>query len=132
MITYTNITLYIILGFLVGLLIGFAAWYRSKLASQREKEELRVSLAALEKEREADIEKLKWTEQVETKMREAFTALASEALQTNAEALTQQTKGNLKSLVDPLFNCIMGYPPYIFTIHYTSSTGCRGNCVLSQ
>ena len=64
-----------------------AAWYRSKEAFQREREALKISLTALEKEREADAEKLTWVEQAESNMREAFAALAGQALQANAEAL---------------------------------------------
>ncbi len=102
MLTDIHGILYIILGFFAGLLIGTAAWYRAKLTSQKEKEELRMSLTALEKERESDSEKLKWTAQAESHMREAFTALASNALRTNSEALALQARTDLKSLVDPL------------------------------
>lgn len=113
MMTYTHSILYIILGFFAGLLIGTAAWYRSKLTSQKEKEELRVSLTALEKEREGDTEKLKWTAQAESNMREAFAALASNALRMNSEALAQQARTDLKSLVDPLKDNLTSLDGYV-------------------
>lgn len=96
------IVLAVVSGFLLGLFIGLAVWYRTKAASQKEREELKISLTALEKEREADTEKLSWADQAESKMREAFAALASDALQANSEALTKRTKGDLESVVDPL------------------------------
>ncbi len=113
MMTDLHSILYIILGFLAGLLIGSAAWYRSKLTSQREKEELRVSLTILEKEREGDTEKLKWTAQAESNMREAFAALASNALRVNSEALAQQARTDLKSLVDPLKENLSSLDGYV-------------------
>ena len=96
------IVLAVVSGFFLGLFIGLAAWYRAKSASQKEREELKISLTALEKEREADTEKLSWADQAESKMREAFAALASDALQANSEALTKRTKGDLEGVVDPL------------------------------
>ena len=96
------IVLAVVCGFLLGLFIGLAVWYRTKAASQKETEALKISLTALEKEREADTDKLSWVEQAESKMREAFAALASDALQANSEALTRRTKGDLGNIVDPL------------------------------
>jgi len=96
------IVLAVVSGFFLGLFIGLAAWYRAKSASQKEREELKISLTALEKEREADTEKLSWAEQAESKMREAFAALASDALQANSEVLTKRTKGDLEGVVNPL------------------------------
>ena len=90
------------LGLLAGLLIGLFLLFRTKSASQREGEALKIRVATLEKEREADVEKLQWTEQAESKLREAFAALASEALIANTETLTKQAQGDLKNLVNPL------------------------------
>jgi len=89
-------------GFLVGLFIGLAVWYRTKSSLQKERQDLMISLTALEKEREADTQKLSWTEQAESNLREAFTSLAGKALNANSEALAQRTKGDLKSVIDPL------------------------------
>ncbi|MBU0985977.1 MAG: DNA recombination protein RmuC [Proteobacteria bacterium] len=89
-------------GFLVGLLIGLAAWIRARSAAQAAGESLKIRIAELEKEREADVEKLRWTEQAEFKMRDAFAALANEALRLNSETLARQAQGDLKTVVEPL------------------------------
>ena len=80
MIPHINIILSAIFGFLIGLLIGLAVWLRTKSTFQSEKEELRIRLVTLEKEREADADKIKWIEQAEYKMRDAFASLARNAL----------------------------------------------------
>ncbi|NQT69827.1 MAG: DNA recombination protein RmuC [Desulfobacteraceae bacterium] len=103
----------IVSGFLAGLLIGLAVWHRTRSAYQSEREEFKVRIATLEKGREADMEQLKWTEQAESKMREAFTALASEALKDNSEALSRQARRNLKSLVDPLKENLTSLDGYV-------------------
>jgi DNA recombination protein RmuC len=103
----------IVSGFLAGLLIGLAVWHRTRSTYQIEREEFKVRIATLEKEREADMEQLKWTEQAESKMREAFAALASEALKDNSEALSRQARTNLKSLVDPLKENLTSLDGYI-------------------
>ena len=103
----------IVSGFLAGLLIGLAVWHRTRSAYQSEREEFKVRIATLEKGREADMEQLKWTEQAESKMREAFTALASEALKDNSEALSRQARSNLKSLVDPLKENLTSLDGYV-------------------
>ena len=103
----------IVSGFLAGLLIGLAIWHRARSASQLEREGFKVRIATLEKEREADMEQLKWTEQAESKMRETFAALASEALKDNSEALSRQARTNLKSLVDPLKENLTSLDGYV-------------------
>lgn len=103
----------IVSGFLAGLLIGLAVWHRTRSTYQSEREEFKVRIATLEKGREADMEQLKWTEQAESKMREAFTALASEALKDNSEALSRQARSNLKSLVDPLKENLTSLDGYV-------------------
>ena len=113
MIPHLNTVLYVITGFLVGLFIGLAVWLRAKSISQRERETLKIHLAELEKEREADADKLKWAEQAETKMREAFAALASEALRANSETLTQQARGDLKNLIEPLKENLTSIDGYV-------------------
>ena len=113
MIPHLDTVLYVITGFLVGLFIGLAVWLRAKSISQRERETLKIHLAELEKEREADADKLKWAEQAETKMREAFAALASEALRANSETLTQQARGDLKNLIEPLKENLTSIDGYV-------------------
>jgi DNA recombination protein RmuC len=113
MIPHLETVLFVITGFFLGLFIGLGVWFRAKLISQRERETLKIHLAELEKEREADADKLTWAEQAETKMREAFAALASEALRANSEALTQQARGDLKSLVEPLKENLTSIDGYV-------------------
>jgi DNA recombination protein RmuC len=109
----------IVSGFLAGLLIGLAIWHRARSASQIEREGFKVRIATLEKERETDMEQLKWTEQTESKMREAFAALASEALKDNSEALSRQARSNLKSLVDPLKENLTSLDGYVRELEST-------------
>ena len=77
--------------FLLGLMIGLFVWHRARLR-----------LTALEKEREAEGEKLRWSETAQADLKNAFTALASEALRANSESLTKQAKQDLQNLVKPL------------------------------
>ena len=102
MVSQSFLILAVFCGFLVGLFIGLVAWYQARSTSQTEGEALRVRIAGLEKERETEGEKLRWTEQAESKMRDAFSALAGEALRLNSEALSRQTRGDLKTVVEPL------------------------------
>lgn len=102
----------VLCGFLIGLIIGLALWSRARSAAQNEGESLRIRIAQLEKEQEADADKLQWTDQAEVKLREAFSALAGEALRLNSEALTRQARGDLKTVVEPLkenLNSLDGY-----------------------
>jgi DNA recombination protein RmuC len=113
-----NILLFlaVVCGLLAGLFIGLVVWLRTKSVSQREGEALKIRVATLEKEHETDVEKLKWAEQAESRMREAFAALASEALIANTETLTRQAKGDLKNLVDPLKENLTSLDGHIRTL----------------
>ena len=113
MISQVHVIFAATLGLLVGLLIGLSVWLRTKSKWQNEKEALKIRIVTLEKEQEAGVDKLKWVEQAESNMREAFSALASEALQTNAEALANRAKGDLKSLVDPLKENLTSLDGYV-------------------
>jgi DNA recombination protein RmuC len=88
--------------FMLGLLIGLVFWYRAKSRLDRENSDLKVRLAIAEKEREAETEKLDWTEKAEAQIRDAFKALASDALKTNTDLLTAQAKKDLQGVVDPI------------------------------
>lgn len=88
--------------------------------AREENEALKVRLARAEKDREADFEKLKWIEEAESHMRDAFAALAGRTLQTQSteflkrageqvEGLLNRVKGDwqshkaeLRTLVEPL------------------------------
>ena len=88
--------------FMLGLLIGLIAWHRTGSRLNREKNALELRLAGEEKEREAETDKLRWMEKAEGQMREAFKALASDALQRNADLLTAQAKKDLQGVVEPI------------------------------
>ncbi|UCD31424.1 MAG: DNA recombination protein RmuC [Desulfobacterales bacterium] len=107
------------LGLVAGLLIGLAIWLRAKSKWQSEKEALSIRIVTLEKEQEAGADKLAWVEQAESNMREAFSALAGEALRANAEALASRAKGDLKSLVDPLKENLTSLDGYVRELEST-------------
>lgn len=88
--------------FMLGLLIGLIAWYRTGSRLNKEKNALEVRLAGEEKEREAETEKLSWKEKAELEMRDAFKALASDALRTNADLLSAQARKDLQGVVEPI------------------------------
>ena len=104
---------FVLASFLIGLLIGLLMWVRARNVAQNEKEKLRIQLAELHKEKEAEEEKLQWTEQVKLQMRDAFTALAGDALRANAEELNRRAKEDLKNVVDPLKNNLSSLDGYV-------------------
>jgi DNA recombination protein RmuC len=88
--------------FMLGLLTGLIFWYRSKSGLERENMDLRIRLAAKEKESEAETQKLGWVEKAEAQMREAFKALAGDALRTNSELMSSQARKDLFGIVQPV------------------------------
>jgi DNA recombination protein RmuC len=88
--------------FMLGLLTGLIFWYRSKSGLERENMDLRIRLAAEEKEGEAETQKLGWVEKAEAQMREAFKALAGDALRTNSELISSQARKDLLGIVQPV------------------------------
>ena len=90
---------YLIIGLVIGLILG---WAISRLLAGQRTAALRVANATLEQELRAEREKLQWTEIAEQKLREAFTALASQSLSTNSEQFLTNAQKELKTLVDPL------------------------------
>ena len=113
MISQVHVIFAGVLGLLGGLLVGLSVWLRTKSTWRDEKEALKIHIVTLEKEQEAGADKLKWVEQAGSNMREAFSALAGEALRANAEVLTSRTKGDLKSLVDPLKENLTSLDGYV-------------------
>ncbi len=91
-----------------------------------ENEQLKLQLHTLEEARRGDTEKIQFLEKAQDQMREAFEALASRALQTNAEeflkrardqldAMLKQVRGDwsthkaeLKHLIEPLSRTLEG------------------------
>jgi DNA recombination protein RmuC len=66
---------------------------------RKENTDLRAEIAELKKERETDKEKILWIEKAQAQMREAFHALASEALKSNAEEFLKHARTQLENLV---------------------------------
>ncbi len=90
---------YLLIGLAVGLLLG---WILFRLRAGQHAADLRVVNAQLEQRLHAEQEKLQWTETAEQKLRDAFTALASQSLSTNAQQFLSSAQRELKTLVDPL------------------------------
>ncbi|MEJ2548750.1 MAG: DNA recombination protein RmuC, partial [Gemmatimonadota bacterium] len=106
------LALAVALSLLIGLLAGLAIWIRSR--SRYESEErrlrddhesevraLREELAGLRQAREADAEKLAWSEKAEERLREAFTALAGETLRKNADSYSSRAKEDIQGVLTP-------------------------------
>jgi len=88
---------------LVGLVAGFfLGWAVFRLREGGRTADLRVAHAQLEQELRAEREKVQWVEIAEQKLREAFTALASQSLSSNAQQFLTNAQKELKTLVDPL------------------------------
>lgn len=64
--------------------------------------DLRIKIAEMNKDREADAEKLSWLNDAQMQMREAFEALAGKTLQTNAEEFLKRSDEKLSNVVSPL------------------------------
>lgn len=64
-----------------------------------EAEQLRIRVAELLKERQADAERLQWQEGAEREFREAFHALAGKALQSNSEQFLNRARDQLTTLL---------------------------------
>ena len=64
--------------------------------------DLRVKIAEMNKDHEADTEKLSWLNDAQTQMREAFEALAGKTLQNNAEEFLKRSDEKIANVVIPL------------------------------
>ena len=91
--------LYLVIGLFAGAVLG---WVIARLRAGRGDADLRIRTAQLEQELHAERAKLQWTETAEQKLREAFTALASDSLSSNAQQFLNTAQRELKTLVDPL------------------------------
>lgn len=69
---------------------------------RQENEQLKLRVNSLEKEREADAEKLAWAQSAEQSLREAFQSLAAQTLQTNAQEFLQRAREQLDALTERL------------------------------
>jgi DNA recombination protein RmuC len=72
------------------------------LPFQKENENLKIANATILQKIESEQEKTSWVATAEDKLREAFTALASAALQNNSGQFIDQSKREVKSIVEPL------------------------------
>ena len=75
---------------------GLEAELKDARAAHRRAE---LQAATLAKEREADVEKLRWVEQAEGKLREVFQALASRSLQDNTEGFLKHAREQMGRLL---------------------------------
>jgi DNA recombination protein RmuC len=88
--------------FMLGLLTGLFFWYRSRSRLDRENTTLKIRLAAGEKELDGERERLRWVERAEAQMRDAFKALAGDALKSNSELLSAQARKDFQGVVQPI------------------------------
>ncbi|MCF7765769.1 MAG: DNA recombination protein RmuC [Verrucomicrobia bacterium] len=68
-------------------------------ALRLEAEGLKIRVAELTKEREADAEKLQWREEAERRFREAFQSLAGQVLQSNSDQFLNRAREQLNTLL---------------------------------
>lgn len=72
----------------------------SRLAeSQARAAGLQADAAGLQAGRQADAERLAWTEKTDQRLREAFDALAAKALHSNSESFVRQTRDQLDGIL---------------------------------
>ena len=120
----TVLALAVALAFLLGMLIGLGVWLRARSSYERDDRSLRDSheqetrslreeLAGLRQAREADAEKLEWSEQAEERLREAFTALAGESLRKNADSYSSRAKEDLKGVLTPFQERLVSLDGYV-------------------
>jgi DNA recombination protein RmuC len=67
----------------------------------------------LEKEKAVAQEKLQWVEEARTQMRDAFSALAGDALRANSEELTRRAQERLRGVIDPLRENLTSLDGYV-------------------
>ena len=98
----TGVALFIV-GGLLGLGAGAAAlWFLVAQPKSKELSRLRRESEKLQVRQEMESEKLAWVEQAQSQMREAFEALASRSLKSNADELLNRSKSELSHLIGPL------------------------------
>ena len=91
--------IYLVIGLAVGVVLGWAIF---RLREGSRTADLRIANARLEEELRAEREKVQWTDIAEQKLREAFTALASQSLSSNSQQFLTNAQKELRTLVDPL------------------------------
>jgi DNA recombination protein RmuC len=95
-----------VLGLAVGALV---AWLVASLRAQRAREALTNQIATLAAEKKGEAEKLEWATKQEQQMSDAFAALASQALQTNAQDFVSRAE----LVVQPLDEKLAEFGRYV-------------------
>ncbi len=88
--------------FLVGLLVGLGVWLWARLRHEGVVSDLKDQVTRVEAARQAEVEKTQWASNTQQGMRDVFQALAGEALKSNSQALTAETKKDISGVVAPL------------------------------
>ncbi len=82
------------------LLTGFVmGWLLRQLQQNKRLNDLQIEKARLEKDLESDVEKMKWLEITQEKLRETFKALSADLLSVNSAQFMNQAKEKLSELL---------------------------------
>ena len=93
--------LYLLIAFVIGGVVGgviIGMW--NKANSQGGDEALRIELAKLQSEKEAQVDKEEWIKNAEEKLREAFDSLAGKSLRHNADAFLKQAQTQMTNVLN--------------------------------
>ena len=93
--------LYLLIAFVIGGVLGgviIGMWHRAN--SQGGDEALRIELAKLQGEKEAQAGKEEWIKNAEEKLREAFDSLAGKSLRHNADAFLKQAQTQMTGVLN--------------------------------
>ena len=93
--------LYLLIAFVIGGVVGGAImgmWHRAN--SQGGDEALRIELAKLQSEKEAQADKEEWIKNAQEKLREAFDSLAGKSLRHNADAFLKQAQTQMTNVLN--------------------------------
>ena len=88
--------LYLLIAFVIGGVVGGVIMSLRKSGV----EALRIELAKLQSEKEAQADKEEWVEKAEEKLREAFDSLAGKSLRHNAEAFLKQAQTQMTGVLN--------------------------------
>ena len=91
----------LLIAFIIGGVVGGAImgmWHRAN--SQGGDEALRIELAKLQSEKEAQADKEEWIKNAEEKLREAFDSLAGKSLRHNADAFLKQVNTQMTGVLN--------------------------------
>jgi DNA recombination protein RmuC len=91
-----------ILGYIaIGLTVGFLlAWLIQQIRFSAKFESIKIENAQLKKDIEADLERMKWVEITQEKLKETFKALSSDLLNANSAQFLTQAKEKLNEILE--------------------------------